>query len=106
MARHVISISRQHDTLLVAADKTYFQVNVGGAMYYLDSHCPHKGGPLHKGKYIVANQAIACPWHRLEWSITELAKEALPVLNTPNTLLAVSSQPITKRRNRLTIQEN
>lgn len=41
--------------------------NVGGELFALDNRCPHKGGPLGKGKLI--GDVVMCPWHTIKFNV-------------------------------------
>lgn len=104
MNRNVINFEPEIDTLLVNSDKAYFQLSTDGGIYFLDGHCPHKGGPLQKGTYVVSENTIGCPWHRMSWKVEDLEKTALCVLATPNSNIVVTGVLLEKRQTKLKLQ--
>lgn len=52
----------------VAVDGRLFALaNVGGTFYAVDNRCPHKGGPLGKGKLF--GELVMCPWHSIKFNL-------------------------------------
>ena len=47
--------------------KTIALFNVSGSLFAINNVCPHKGGPLHKGK--VKGYVVGCPWHDLQFDV-------------------------------------
>ena len=47
--------------------KTIALFNVDGSFFAINNVCPHKGGPLHKGK--VKGYVVGCPWHDLQFDV-------------------------------------
>ena len=47
--------------------KTIALFNVSGTFFAINNICPHKGGPLHKGK--LKGYVIGCPWHDLQFDV-------------------------------------
>lgn len=41
--------------------------NISGTFYAISNICPHKGGPLAKGK--VKGHVVGCPWHDLQFDV-------------------------------------
>ena len=41
--------------------------NVSGRFYAINNICPHKGGPLVKGK--LKGHVVGCPWHELQFDV-------------------------------------
>ena len=39
--------------------------NVDGALYAIDSTCPHREGPLANGRLVAGE--VECPWHRFRF---------------------------------------
>lgn len=37
--------------------------------FALDETCPHRGGPLHRGK--VTNGVVLCPWHQWQFGLAD-----------------------------------
>lgn len=48
--------------------KSILLVHYEGELYAINSHCPHMGGPLVKGR-ISPDGAIVCPWHHSTFDI-------------------------------------
>ena len=47
--------------------KTIAVFNVSGTFFAINNVCPHKGGPLHKGK--LKGYVVGCPWHDLQFDV-------------------------------------
>ncbi len=47
--------------------KTLALFNVSGTFFAINNICPHKGGPLHKGK--LKGHVVGCPWHDLQFDV-------------------------------------
>jgi len=41
--------------------------NVSGKFFAINNICPHKGGPLVKGK--LKGYVVGCPWHHLQFDV-------------------------------------
>lgn len=47
--------------------KTIALFNVSGTFFAINNICPHKGGPLAKGK--LKGYVVGCPWHDLQFDV-------------------------------------
>ncbi len=47
--------------------KTVALFNVAGRFYAINNICPHKGGPLAKGR--IKGYVVSCPWHDLQFDV-------------------------------------
>ncbi len=47
--------------------KTIALFNVSGTFFAINNICPHKGGPLHKGK--LKGYVVGCPLHDLQFDV-------------------------------------
>ena len=82
--------------------------NIEGEFYALQNRCPHRGGPLCRGRirplvvatpeytcaYERENQILKCPWHQWEFDIK--TGEALCDRN-----LRVLTYPVTQEKGRI-----
>ena len=41
--------------------------NVGGELRAIEARCPHRGGPLEKGR--VTGRGVTCPWHGSQFDL-------------------------------------
>lgn len=47
--------------------------------------CPHKGGPLHLGKWCKEKKAVFCPWHKNPTPFKTLCRKAFPLITSGET---------------------
>ncbi len=87
MSRHVVAsvgeVPPEPNQLVIAKDREIGIFNVAGTFYALANRCPHKGGPLCRGRitgltlssgpgdYRVSRNGefLRCPWHGWEFEI-------------------------------------
>ncbi len=87
MSRHVVAsvaeVPPGTNKLVIAKDREIGIFNVAGTFYALANRCPHKGGPLCRGRitgltlssgpgdYRVSRNGefLRCPWHGWEFEI-------------------------------------
>src|SRR5271154_6892216 len=87
MSRHVVAsvaeVPPGTNKLVVAKDREIGIFNVAGRFYALANRCPHKGGPLCRGRitgltlsngpgeyHVIRNgEFLRCPWHGWEFEI-------------------------------------
>ncbi len=87
MSRHVVAsvaeVPPGTNKLVIAKDREIGIFNVAGTFYALANRCPHKGGPLCRGRItgltlssgpgdyrVIRNgEFLRCPWHGWEFEI-------------------------------------
>jgi nitrite reductase/ring-hydroxylating ferredoxin subunit len=87
MSRHVVAsvaeVPPGTNKLVIARDREIGIFNVAGTFYALANRCPHKGGPLCRGRItgltlssspgdyrVIRNgEFLRCPWHGWEFEI-------------------------------------
>lgn len=87
MSRHVVAsvaeVPPRTNKLVIAKDREIGIFNVAGTFYALANRCPHKGGPLCRGRItgltlssgpgdyrVIRNgEFLRCPWHGWEFEI-------------------------------------
>jgi len=60
-------------------DQAVLLVDSGGALFAIDAHCTHYGGPLAEG--LVAGDTIRCPWHHACFSLRSGEALHAPAIN-------------------------
>jgi NADPH-dependent 2,4-dienoyl-CoA reductase/sulfur reductase-like enzyme/nitrite reductase/ring-hydroxylating ferredoxin subunit len=60
-------------------DQAVLLVDSGGALFAIDAHCTHYGGPLAEG--LVAGETIRCPWHHACFSLRSGEALHAPAIN-------------------------
>ncbi|WP_089657406.1 Rieske (2Fe-2S) protein [Franzmannia pantelleriensis] len=75
------SLSSPSTNFLIVGDDRYFLLTVAnGVPIFVPDRCPHRGGPLHLGKFVEDGRKIKCPWHRYCWRKESIERKFLPVI--------------------------
>ncbi|MCX7886099.1 MAG: non-heme iron oxygenase ferredoxin subunit [Verrucomicrobiae bacterium] len=65
--------------ILTAGAREIALFNVDGKFYALDNACPHRGGPLGKGR--LEDHEIVCPWHGWRFDVRSGVSPLFPTVS-------------------------
>ena len=55
--------------LCTIEDRRIALFNLGGTLYAIDNHCPHRDGPVAAGE--LNDSVVTCPWHGWRFNVTD-----------------------------------
>jgi nitrite reductase (NADH) small subunit len=77
----VVRFQPEEVNLLESEGRRYFVFSLDGHTFFLvGADCPHRGGPLHLGRWDARACAIRCPWHDRAIPLAALRQRAVPVV--------------------------
>lgn len=75
--------------LLEVGGQRFFLFRTGREVLLIADACPHRGGPLHLGRWDSHADAIHCPWHSRRITLKHLRKDAIPLIFRRDEAVAV-----------------
>ncbi|OGT37400.1 MAG: hypothetical protein A3F11_07225 [Gammaproteobacteria bacterium RIFCSPHIGHO2_12_FULL_37_14] len=72
--------SKEYNFITIDKNKYFIFKGINGKNVIIPDHCPHRGGPLHLGKWDEKKEAIICPWHRIACKKQYLIHNGLPAV--------------------------
>lgn len=85
----IIKFDPHLSNFLIHGDRRFFLISLDNSTFLVTDNCPHRGGPLHLGKFDCQKNTIICPWHDLVVSIHHLQKSAVPLVWRQDIAVAV-----------------
>ncbi|WP_146875536.1 Rieske 2Fe-2S domain-containing protein [Halovibrio variabilis] len=75
------TFDRHEGQLLTVGRQRYFIFRSGsGIEHMIQDKCPHRGGPLSRGRWDPVKLRLECPWHKSSWPEKTLIKMQLPTI--------------------------
>ena len=90
----VIEFDLQEHNYLLVEEEPYFVLRTSEARHVVTrDRCPHRGGPLHLGKWNDRTKSLTCPWHGTCLTAMALRRRAVPSVRCCDTITAVFPVP-------------
>ena len=81
MAERFFSFDERDGRLIVDGGRRYYVFRASsGRRAIVPDACPHRGGPLHMGRWDPEGDCLACPWHRRSLKQRPLLAKSLPAI--------------------------
>lgn len=86
----VLELSMDSENYVVVEDEPFFLLEVSdGRVVVTRDKCPHRGGPLHLGKWNERTSSLACPWHGTCFTEMALCGRSVPSVRSGRQVTAV-----------------
>lgn len=85
----IVRVDPRQTNLLEVGGRRFFLFRTGREILLVADACPHRGGPLHLGRWDPHAEVIQCPWHSQRITLKHLRKDAIPLVFRRDEAVAV-----------------
>lgn len=85
----IVEFDADQFNYIVVGEEPYFLLETGERFMVTQDRCPHRGGPLHLGKWDCLTKSLACPWHGTCLMETALERRSVPSVRCGNRVAAM-----------------
>ena len=90
----VVEFDLEEHNYIVIEEEPYFVLQTSDIQHVVTrDRCPHRGGPLHLGKWNDRTKSLTCPWHGTCLTAMALRRRAVPSVRSRSTITAVFDVP-------------
>ncbi len=90
----VVEFNQEEHNFLRVQEEPYFLLRTSDVGHVVTrDRCPHRGGPLHLGKWDCRTKSLTCPWHGACLTPMALARRAVPSVRAGSTITAIFPVP-------------